>query len=123
MKNFITLLAFAFAILVVSACGNPSTPVAQSAPTSVPTQPPAVDYGAPADQPTATQAAPAGGSARVEITMADNTIRASQTTFQVGVPYTFVVINSGDRAHNFNINPPISVAGSLNAALDQALLS
>jgi len=58
----------------------------------------------------------------VNITLADNTIEASQTEFQVGVPYTFVVTNTGRRAHNFNINPPVSVAGSLDAALSGALL-
>jgi uncharacterized cupredoxin-like copper-binding protein len=59
---------------------------------------------------------------QVNITLADNTINSSLATFQVGVPYTFVITNSGRHAHNFNINPPISVAGSLEAALDNALL-
>jgi uncharacterized cupredoxin-like copper-binding protein len=59
---------------------------------------------------------------QVDITLADNTIDSSLATFQVGVPYTFVITNTGRRAHNFNINPPVSVAGSLEAALDNALL-
>ncbi len=45
------------------------------------------------------------------------------TTFQVGVPYTFVITNTGQHAHNFNINPPVSVAGSLTAAKNNALLA
>jgi uncharacterized cupredoxin-like copper-binding protein len=59
----------------------------------------------------------------VDVTLADNTIDASTTTFQVGVPYTFVITNSGHHAHNFNINPPVSVAGSLEEALNKALLA
>ena len=59
----------------------------------------------------------------MDITLADNTIDASTTTFQVGVPYTFVITNTGTHAHNFNINPPVSVAGSLEAALNSALLA
>lgn len=58
----------------------------------------------------------------MDIKLADNIIETSVTTFQVGVPYTFVIANDGRRAHNFNINPPVSVAGSLDAALDSALL-
>jgi uncharacterized cupredoxin-like copper-binding protein len=57
------------------------------------------------------------------VTLADNTITASTTTFKVGVPYTFVITNSGRHAHNFNINPPVSVAGSLDEALNKALLA
>jgi uncharacterized cupredoxin-like copper-binding protein len=41
----------------------------------------------------------------------------------VGVPYTFVITNSGRHAHNFNINPPVSVTGSLEEALNKALLA
>ena len=59
----------------------------------------------------------------MDITLADNTIDASTTSFQVGVPYTFVITNAGQHAHNFNINPPVSVAGSLEAALNNALLA
>ena len=59
----------------------------------------------------------------MDITLADNTIDASQTEFQVGVPYTFVITNTGRHAHNFNITPPVSVAGSLEAALNSALLA
>jgi uncharacterized cupredoxin-like copper-binding protein len=44
------------------------------------------------------------------------------TSFQVGVPYTLVITNTGQRAHNFNINPPVAVAGSIDQALDSALL-
>jgi uncharacterized cupredoxin-like copper-binding protein len=72
----------------------------------------------------ATEAPAASGSdSQVTVTLADNTIEVSTTTFQVGVPYTFVITNSGRHAHNFNINPPVSVAGSLDAALNSALLA
>jgi hypothetical protein len=49
----------------------------------------------------------------VVVTLADNTITSSLTDFKVGVPYTFVITNTGDHDHNFNISEPISVTGSL----------
>ena len=94
-------------IFLVSACASP-TPAA----TQMPTQPAATE--APASS---------GSDTTVNVTLADNTIDASMTTFKVGVPYTFVIKNSGRHAHNFNINPPIAVAGSLDAALSSALLA
>jgi len=88
-----------------------------------PSAQPAVTEMAPT-QSGAVETAPASGSGtQVELTLADNTIDASQTEFEVGVPYTFVITNTGRRAHNFNINPPVSVAGSLDSALDSALLT
>jgi uncharacterized cupredoxin-like copper-binding protein len=107
---FIVMLVMVFA----SACGT-STPTA----TQAPAQPVATE---PATQSGATEAPAASGN-QVTVTLADNTIDASTTTFQVGVPYTFVITNSGRHAHNFNINPPVSVAGSLDAALNSALLA
>ena len=107
---FIVMLVMVFA----SACGT-STPTA----TQAPAQPAATE---PPTQSGATEAPAASGN-QVTVTLADNTIDASTTTFQVGVPYTFVITNSGRHAHNFNINPPVSVAGSLDAALNSALLA
>lgn len=98
-------------MILVSACGTQPTA------TAAPTQPPATET---TNQ---TEASPAGNSTEVTITLADNTIEASQTTFQVGVPYTFVIKNAGRHAHNFNISIPVSEAGSLNAALESALLA
>ena len=114
-------------ILLTTACGgptpaathavNPNPPAAQPPATQLPaTQPPA--------QPASTDSAPAAaGGTQVTVMLADNTVTASQTTFKAGVKYTFVVTNAGHHAHNFNINPPVSVSGSLDAALTQALLS
>jgi len=106
---FVLMLMF-----LAAACSSPT-----SAPTQAPAQPAATE--APA-QSGATEA-PASAGNQVTITLADNTIESSTTTFQVGVPYTFVITNSGRHAHNFNINPPVSVAGSLDAALTSALLA
>lgn len=111
-------------MFLAAACGSP-TPAATQAPaqpavTEAPVQPAATEM-APTES-AALETAPAGNGTQVEITLADNTIDASQTEFQVGVPYTFVVTNTGRRAHNFNINPPVSVTGSLEAALNSALL-
>ena len=102
------------AMFLVAACSSPTATAtqapAQHAATEVPTQSGATE-------------APAASGNQVTVTLADNTIDASTTIFQVGVPYTFVITNSGRHAHNFNINPPISVAGSLDAALNSALLA
>ena len=103
---FVMILMF-----LVAACSNAT---ATQAP--VATEPPS--------QPSATGTpASSGNGTQVNITLADNTIDASTTTFQVGVPYTFVITNKGQHAHNFNINPPVSVAGSLEEALNKALLA
>jgi len=106
---FVVLLMF-----LIAACGG-STPTA----TQAPTQP------ASTEAPTQVGAteAPAAAGNQVTVTLADNTITASTTAFKVGVPYTFVITNSGRHAHNFNINPPVSVAGSLDEALNKALLA
>jgi uncharacterized cupredoxin-like copper-binding protein len=65
-----------------------------------------------------------GGSGNeVDVTLADNTITSSITTFKAGVAYRFVIINNGQHPHNFNINPPVDVAGGLDQALAKALLT
>ncbi len=103
-------------MFLATACGS-TTPTA----TQAPAQPAATE--APS-QPAATEApATSGNGTQVDVTLADNTIDASMTTFKVGVPYTFVITNKGRHAHNFNINPPVSVAGSLEGALNSALLA
>ena len=97
----IALLSLTVLIMIwVTACGGASTPTAEAA--------------------EATEI-PITGT-RVDITLADNTIESSLTTFQVGVPYTFVIVNEGRHAHNFNISTPVSIAGSLRDALSTALL-
>jgi len=99
-----------------SACGSPAATATQAATQLAATEIPS--------QSAATEApATSGSGTQVNVTLADNTIDASLTTFQVGVPYTFVITNKGRHAHNFNINPPVSVAGSLDAALSSALLA
>src|ERR1044071_680693 len=118
---FILLMMF-----FVTACGS-TTPTATA---QLPAQPPATEaptQGAATEPPTqsgATEApATSGNGTQVNVTLADNTIDSSTTTFKVGVPYTFVIKNTGRHTHNFNINPPVSVAGSLDQALNSALLA
>jgi uncharacterized cupredoxin-like copper-binding protein len=55
--------------------------------------------------------------------LADNTIASSLTTFQAGVLYTFVIKNTGNHAHNFNISTPVSITGGEDASLASALLA
>lgn len=129
--NRIALLFVIVGITVlVTACGG-SAPAATQAPAPtqpVPTQPAATDVSPAAtqapNQPAATDtAASAVSGTTVNVTLADNTINSSLTEFKVGVPYTFVVKNTGHHAHNFNISTPVSIAGSLDAALSSALVS
>jgi len=108
MKRTVLLSVIAATLLFLTACGSSA---AQPAPT-------AAALGAVAG----TQVDASGGT-EVDITLADNTIQSSLTTFKVGVPYRFVIINNGNHLHNFNINPPVDAAGSLDAALSSALLS
>ena len=116
MKRISLIFVIALALLSVTACGS-ATPAA----TQPPTQPAATQ---PPTEPAATEApATSGNGTQVDITLADNTIQSSLTTFQVGVPYSFVITNTGRRGHNFNISTPVSEAGSLDAALQTALLA
>ena len=116
MKRMVPVLIM-IVIFILSACASPAGTAtqapAQPAATEAPTQPAA------ATEPPSTS----GTGDQVDITLEDNTIDASTTTFQVGVPYTFVITNRGEHAHNFNISPPVSVAGSLEGALNSALLA
>ena len=115
MKRVTSLFIVTSVMFLIAACASP-TPAA----TQEPAQPAATE--APT-QSGATESAPVTGGTQVDITLADNTIETNMTSFQVGVPYTFVITNTGRHAHNFNINPPVSVAGSLQQALDSALLA
>ena len=115
MKRMFPVLVMLIMFLV-SACGSPAATATQAPAQPATTQAPS--------QSAATEApASSGSGTQVDVTLADNTITASTTTFKVGVPYTFVIKNTGRHAHNFNINPPISVAGSLEEALNKALLA
>jgi uncharacterized cupredoxin-like copper-binding protein len=110
MKRITLLVVAMSAMIVVSACGS-SAPAATQAPISQP-----------AATKSSVQPATATGN-EVDVTLGDNTIDSSLTTFKVGVPYTFVITNKGNHAHNFNITQPVSAAGSLDAALQNALLA
>ena len=118
MKRIALISIVAGIMVLATACGV-SVPVATPAPAQpAATNPPVVA------QPSSTQASSASNAAtEVNVTLADNTIQSSLTTFKVGVPYTFVVTNTGHHAHNFNISTPVSIAGSLDAALSSALVS
>jgi uncharacterized cupredoxin-like copper-binding protein len=106
MQKIVLVSFIALIMFLTTACGGPTT--ATQAPV----------------QPAATQASSsAGNSTEVDVTLADNTINSSLTTFQAGVAYTFVIKNTGRHAHNFNINTPVSTAGSLDTALTSALLA
>ena len=131
MKRITIRSVLVIGILIITACGSatpniPATqPPATEPPTTEvqPTQPVATE--ASATQPAVAESptAAASGATQVNITLADNTIESPVTTFQARVPYTFVITNAGQHAHNFNINTPVSIAGSLDAAFQSALLA
>ena len=58
----------------------------------------------------------------VNITLTEFTIQASQTEFQVGVPYHFVITNNGTVAHELEIMPPMSGAVSQDQVKSAALV-
>ena len=123
MRRITLAFIIVFMLTITAACGA-SAPAATQAAAAQPTV-----AEAPA-QPAATEPAAATNTdsaastdTTVNVTLGDNTIDSSLTTFKVGVPYTFVITNDGNHAHNFNIAQPVSVAGSLDAALQNALLA
>jgi uncharacterized cupredoxin-like copper-binding protein len=123
MKRIALLSLLSAGVLMVSACGS-TPPAAQPQPTAQAEPATAEPTEAPAMTETATQAPPpVEGPTRVEVTLADNTIVSSLTTFKAGVPYLFVVSNHGRREHNFNISPPAAVAGGITEALASVLLT
>ncbi|MDQ3004138.1 MAG: hypothetical protein M3R47_01945 [Chloroflexota bacterium] len=128
-----TILVLIVIPLLLAACGGAAPAATQTAATQLPAIQPSATVEVPTDAPAATETvatepaateppAASGAGTQVDVTLADNTIDSSLTTFQVGVPYTFVITNAGQRGHNFNISTPVELAGSLDAAFSSALL-
>lgn len=111
MKRITFLFVIVVSALLAAACST-SAPAPQGA-----TQP------APTSASGAPPASSSGSGTQVTITLADNTIASTLTTFQAGVPYTFIIKNTGNHAHNFNISTPVSVTGGEDASLASALLA
>lgn len=127
MKRIVLFSLVALIALGLSACGagqSAPEPTQVPEPTAAPAEPTTTPTEAPAPQEPPTEAPPtAAAPSSVQITLADNTIDSNLTSFKAGVPYTFVISNRGRREHNFNISPPVAVAGSMDAALAGALLT
>ncbi len=69
--------------------------------------------------------APSGGGSKatdVKINLTDFKVESSSTTFTVGVPYHFVIVNNGSVPHEFVIMPPAADAASADAARSKAVL-
>ena len=105
MKRINLLVMILVTAIFINACGT-STPSATEV-----------------SVPQSSEQSTAANGTEVTITLEDNNITSSLTEFQVGVPYKFVITNAGSHGHNFNIAQPASVVGSLNAALQGALLA
>jgi len=115
MKKIVPLSILVLIMFLATACGSATPAATEAPPQPAATEPPTL-------QSNPTEASTVDTGSQVDITLADNTIEASLTTFQIGVPYTFVITNAGRHAHNFNISTPVSAAGSLSDALATALL-
>jgi len=100
---FASLLSLLF--LALAACGATST---SSSGNTTPT----------ASESTTPTAA---GPTTVQVTLSEFAIQTSLTTFKVGVPYHFVVTNSGQVTHEFMAGP-IAVAHASEDARDAAKL-
>lgn len=122
MKRIALLVIVVNAMMLVAACGAATPAVTQAPEAQPPSAQPAATEQSSANSP-ATETPVAAVGTEVNITLHDNTIESSLTLFQTGQPYIFVITNKGSHAHNFNIAQPISVAGSLEAALQTALLA
>ena len=116
MKRIALPFVIVCMMIMITACGG-SAPAATQAPPALP-----VVTEAPA-QPAATEAPAVSGSGTVvTVTLGDNTIESSLTEFKTGVPYTFVITNTGRHPHTFDISTPVSIVGSLAKAQSTALL-
>ncbi len=126
MKRITIYAMLVMGATLLSACGSPAPALE---PTAVPPQPSemAMPTLAVSTQPTSAEPAPTTtpetSAIRVEIKLADNTINSTVTSFKTGVPYTFVISNRGRHEHNFNVAPPVALAGGYAEALAQALLA
>lgn len=99
----------------------PPTATESAAPETIATEPPATE--APTQSTPAEGIPQTGNGTQINVTLADNSLSPSMFTFQVGVPYTFVITNRGDSPHNFNINPPVSKVGTVQGAMNNVLLT
>ncbi len=104
MKRTVLLSVIVAALMFMTACGTPAAQASTGASSGG-------------------QAVSSGGATEVDVTLGDYTIQSSLTTFKVGVPYRFVIINNGNHQHNFNIAAPVAKTGSVDASLSSALLT
>jgi len=127
MKRIAFYSLLTIGVMILSACGGPAPaaePTVQPEPTAQPADPTAAPTDAAPTQGNPVQAPPpVEGPTRVEITLADNTITSNVTSFKANGTYTFVITNNGRHEHNFNIAPPVALAGGYGEALAQALLA
>ncbi len=124
MRITLRLLSFIWMLAWLAACAPSATAApSASAPAGVvlPT-PHSAKIGAPSASPPPTTGPNAPG-VQVNVTLADHGISSSLTTFKVGVPYNFVIKNTGTRAICFDIAEPVSVTGSFPASRSMALVS
>ena len=127
MKRIRFFAIFTAGAILLSACGSapptvePTDPPQPTA-TAIPTTAAPTQTDVPTPEPTATTPAE-GAPTIVNVTLVDNSITSSLTTFKAGTPYTFVIRSNARHEHNFVIAPPVALAGGYAEALGQALLA
>jgi uncharacterized cupredoxin-like copper-binding protein len=85
-------VAFPFALMfVLSACGGDSGSTSAANPTAAPSPTTQTSSNTPIE---------------VWVVMGEMYFKPSMTTFKVGQPYTFVLVNEGKVPHEFTIAPP-----------------
>lgn len=92
----------ALALLIVVWLGLSAAPATHSTPatraTPTPTEANTITFAQIDDTPVA-------GSTEVKVTLAEFSVKSTMTVFHTGVPYYFVVTNSGQQVHEFMIMP------------------
>ena len=123
MKKHVNLMLFVGMAFLIVGCGSQAAALAEQSAEAEGTSGSGVSIPAPATSVPTTPADAPGTRPEVTISLGDNTIDSSQTTFKVGVIYKFVITNYGDHPHTFNINEPVATKGSYQGAVSGALLT
>ncbi len=111
--------------LVWAAACSPATPLPPTSPAVVVSPATRGPHVGPTPTVIATVSQPpaqSGPTVQVDVTVTDDKLSSSMTTFHVGTAYLFVVKNTGTHELCFDIAPPEHATGSLAASLAAALV-
>ncbi|MBI4311525.1 MAG: hypothetical protein HY681_07060 [Chloroflexi bacterium] len=123
-KKTLVIPVLVLVALLAAACGGATS--ASNSPASSDTTAPAAEVG---HQEATGAARQASGTENpdavvVAVEVGELYVKASQTTFKVGVPYRLVVTNSGKIAHEVMIMPPVDHSSGMSMeGLDEMALA